>query len=66
MRKRLTKAQLYEQAKKAFFAFHVYRNPDGPGWIAHGIHRQYKSIWAATGETERKAIENLLFAKEQS
>lgn len=51
---------LKELARERFANFQVYQDPEGPGWIAHGIHREYRTIWAARGRTEREALEALL------
>ncbi|MBW6395812.1 hypothetical protein KZX47_11720 [Thermus sp. SYSU G05001] len=51
---------LKEVARQRFANFQVYQEPDGPGWIAHGIHREHRTLWTARGSTEREALEILL------
>lgn len=51
---------LKEIARLRFANLQVYQDPDGPGWIAHGIHREHRTIWTARGRTEREALEALL------
>lgn len=58
--KRYRLKALKDIARLNFANFQLYREPDGPGWIAHGIHREYRTLWTARGSTEREALEALL------
>uniref|UniRef100_A0A7C2BYC0 Uncharacterized protein n=1 Tax=Thermus islandicus TaxID=540988 RepID=A0A7C2BYC0_9DEIN len=58
--KRLKLEDLRRIARSRFDDLRVERLEGSLRWEASGRHRYYQTLWAATGRTEREALENLL------
>lgn len=58
--KRLKLEDLRRIARAHFDDLRVERLEDSLRWEASGRHRYYQTFWAATGRTEREALEALL------
>lgn len=56
----LSLRQLEERAQAVFYNLQVYKNPDGSGWIAHGIHRQTRRLLTTWASDKRGALKSLL------